>query len=132
LADALLRRLHAGVLMRARHLLLPAVEDDEVADQVEQPALSHICASGGRAARPREWRARCPAPRPSTRRRTARRARGAVAQALRVAARQHQLHRAEEALVEDLSWLVMSWRTPSATSTELRLSSITTTAMPLM
>ena len=39
LRDALLRRLHAGELVRARHLLLAGVEDDEVADQVEQPRL---------------------------------------------------------------------------------------------
>jgi hypothetical protein len=35
-------------------------------------------------------------------------------------------------LLKISSWLVMSWRMPSATSTELRLSSITTMAMPLM
>ena len=34
-------------------------------------------------------------------------------------------------LLKISSWLVMSWRTPSATSTELRFSSITTTARPL-
>jgi hypothetical protein len=34
-------------------------------------------------------------------------------------------------LLKISSWLVMSWRTPSASSTELRLSSITTMAMPL-
>ena len=33
-------------------------------------------------------------------------------------------------LLKISSWLVMSWRTPSATSTELRFSSITAMAMP--
>src|SRR4051812_31049243 len=37
LGDTLLGRLHAGKLVWARHLLLPGVEDDEVADQIEQP-----------------------------------------------------------------------------------------------
>ena len=39
LGDALLRGLHAEELVRPRHLLLAGVEDDEVADQVEQPRL---------------------------------------------------------------------------------------------
>ena len=39
LPDAFLRRLHARELMRARHLLDAVVEDDEVADQVEQAGL---------------------------------------------------------------------------------------------
>ena len=39
LADAFLRRLHARELMRARHFLGAAVEDDEVADEVEQAGL---------------------------------------------------------------------------------------------
>ncbi len=38
-ADAFLRRLHARELMRTRHLLDAVVEDDEVADQVEQAGL---------------------------------------------------------------------------------------------
>ena len=37
--DAFLRRLHAEELVRPRHLLLAGVEDDEVADQVEQARL---------------------------------------------------------------------------------------------
>ena len=37
--DALLRRLHAEELVRARHLLLAGVEDHEVTDQVEQAGL---------------------------------------------------------------------------------------------
>ena len=39
LPNALLRRLHARKLMRARHLLATVVEDDEVSDQVEQAGL---------------------------------------------------------------------------------------------
>src|SRR6185437_9649466 len=39
LADALLRGLHAEELVWPRNLLLTGIEDDEVADQVEQPRL---------------------------------------------------------------------------------------------
>src|ERR1700719_1892865 len=53
---ALLRRFHSCELMRARHLLSTCIEDDEVANQVEQTALlAHLgerpvqkCASAGR------------------------------------------------------------------------------------
>ena len=105
LADALLRGLHAEELVRPRHLLLAGVEDDEVADQVEQPGLlAHL---GQRPVEERSgrWRfAGCcrvfgfvlPLDEELLRR-----AGGAVAQPLRIAARQHELHRAEEALVEE-------------------------------
>ncbi len=39
LGDAFLRGLHSEELVRPRHFLLAGVEDDEVADQVEQPRL---------------------------------------------------------------------------------------------
>jgi hypothetical protein len=39
LLHPLLGRFHAVVLMDARHLLLPAIEDDEVADQIQQAHL---------------------------------------------------------------------------------------------
>ena len=82
--------------------LLAGVEDDEVADQVEQPGLvAHL------GQRPVEQRAggerragvRLVLP---LHEELLRRAGGAVAQPLRIAAREHELHRAEEALVEDL------------------------------
>ena len=38
-AEALLGGLHAEELVRPRHFLVAGVEDDEVADQVEQPSL---------------------------------------------------------------------------------------------
>ena len=42
-ADALLGRLHTGELMLARHLFDAVVENDEVADQIEQPGfLTHL------------------------------------------------------------------------------------------
>ena len=54
LRDALLRGLHAEELVRPRHLLLAGIEDDEVADQVEQPRLvAHLAPAAGRAARRR-------------------------------------------------------------------------------
>ena len=59
LGDAFLRGLHAEELVRPRHLLLAGVEDDEVADQVEQPGL--VAELGQRPVEQRssgEWRRR--------------------------------------------------------------------------
>ena len=105
LRDTFLRRFHAEELVRPRHLLLAGVEDHEVADQVEQARLVTELRQ-----RPVEQRSSRPARCDGSLRglvlplheELLRRAGGAVAQALRIAARQHQLHRAEEALVEDL------------------------------
>ena len=103
LADAFLRRLHADELVRARNLLVAGVEDDEVADQVEQPRLvAHLRqrpveqGAGGTGAPSGSGR-RLPFDEELFARR-----RGAVAQPLRVAAREQQLHGGEERLVEDL------------------------------
>ena len=102
LGDALLRGLHAEELVRPRHLLLAGVEDDEVADQVEQPGL--VAQLGERPVEQRSGGG-CRAGRRLVlplHEELLRRAGGAVAQPLRVAARQQELHGAEEALVEDL------------------------------
>jgi len=104
LADARLGGLHGEELVRPRYLLLAGVEDDEVADQIEQPRLvAHL------DQRPVEQRS-------GDRRRAGRlgslvfplheelfrRTGGAVAEPLRVAAGEYMLHGAEEVLVEDL------------------------------
>ena len=101
LPNALLRRLHARELMRARHLLDAVVEDDEVADQVEQAGLSRTSRASGRSSN-------APAVSgPRVRRlpfheELLSRGDCAVAQPLRIAAREDELHRREEVFVENL------------------------------
>jgi len=102
--DALLCGLHAEELVRPRHLLLAGVEDDDVADQVEQPGL--VAELRQRPVKQRSLLRASASPREilvlPLHEELFRRAGGAVAQSLRVAARQYELHGAEEALVEDL------------------------------
>ena len=103
LRDPLLRGLDAEVLVRPGHLLLARVEDDEVADQVEQARLARTSAPAACRAASRVGSAgAADASSFHCDEELLRRAGGAVAQALRIAAREDQLHRAEEALVEDL------------------------------
>jgi hypothetical protein len=102
LGDAFLRGLHAEELVRPRHLLLPASKMMKLRIRSSSRALLHICASGRSSSAPGGCAPAAGAPRPSTHEELLRRAGGAVAQPLRVAARQHELHGAEEALVEDL------------------------------
>ena len=105
--DPLLRGFHGEELMRPRNFLVPGIEDDKIADQIEQPGLiaelrerpvEEIVAEGaggeGAAGLPR----RLVFPLDEE---LFRRSGRAVAQALRIAARQHHLHRAEEGHVED-------------------------------
>ena len=115
--DALLRGLHAEELVRPRHLLLAGVEDDEVADQVEQPGLvAELCQRpveqcSGNQLRMENGELRitfctlhsqfCILNFPFYKE-LLRRAGGAVTQSLRIAARQHKLRGAEETFVEDL------------------------------
>jgi len=100
--DARLRRLDRQELVRPGHLLAACVEDDEMMDQIEQPRL---LAQPGK--RPVEQRPGAPVLpvrafiRPLDEK-LFRRADGAVAQPLGVAAGEQELHRAEKPLVEDL------------------------------
>jgi len=98
--DPLLRGFHGEELMRPRNFLVPGIEDDKIADQIEQPGLIAELRE-----RPVEETSRCwfggrrfvfPLDEELFRR-----SGRAVAQALRIAARQHHLHRAEEGHVED-------------------------------
>ena len=102
LLDACPRGHYAEELMRPRHLLLPGVEDHEIANEVQQPRLvAHLgqrpvdqrsrirhCASGRLVLPVHEELLRC--------------ARCSVTKPLRVAAGEEELGRAEERLVEDL------------------------------
>ena len=88
--------------MRPWHLFLAGVKDHKVADQVEQPRLVAQLRQ-----RPVQQHTRRTVGRLGVfvfpfDKELLRRASGAVAQPLRIAARQHQLHRAEKALVEDV------------------------------
>jgi len=86
--------------MRTRDLLLARVENNEIAHQVEQPYL--VAELRQRPVEQRPGGGVAPA---STgiwsfhaTKKLLRRADGAIAQALRIAARQHQLHRAGKTL----------------------------------
>ena len=110
---AQLRRLDRLELVHARHLLQARVEDHEVPHHVQQALRGQQFAqravqqralrqvrSGGRSLCCRSLRlVRQALP---AHEELLRRAHGAVVQALRVVARQDELHRAEEPLVEDL------------------------------
>ena len=130
LCEALLSGLYALVLVLPWHLLEARVEDHEVAEQIQQPLLAaHL---GQRAIQQGacDYRGLRLFIFPLYEE-LLRRAGGAIAQALRVATRQQQLNGAEETWLNTSSWLLSSWRIPSPTSTELRLSS-STTARPLI
>ena len=99
-ANAFLGRLHARKLMRARHLLDAVVENDEVADQIEEPGLLahlgegpvHQCTGGERGSVGRFPLYKKLLPRGHR----------AVAQSLGITARENELHGGKETFVENL------------------------------
>ena len=98
LPDPLLRGLEPFVLVLARHLLLAAVEKDAVADDVEQAGL--VAQRSQRAVEQRTLGGVVAHFLP-LREKLLWGAGGAIAQPLRVVPSEHELHRAEEAHVED-------------------------------
>ena len=92
--------LDAGVLVRPGHFLLTGIKDNEIADKLQQARLAaHLCQrpvqqcacgqlAGTSLVFPLDKKLfRCTG--------------GAIAKPLRITAREHQLHGAEEALIED-------------------------------
>ena len=104
LGNALLCRLDPCILVRARYLLLPTIEDEEIANQVQQPGfvakqrqrLVQQC-SGSQCLTSDKRNIALP-----RHKKLLGRASGTHAQALRVIACQHHLHGAEKTYVENL------------------------------
>src|ERR1035441_10014225 len=98
--DALLRGLYARELMRPRHFLSAAIEDDEVADEIEQTVLvAHL---GKRTVQNRAGGRRVCVCRLPFHKKLLPCGDRPVAQSLGIAAREHELYSGEKGLVENL------------------------------